>query len=102
MPSAANSPPSTISTARNPPRPSTPAVMKKRRFDQVRPACAIFTDSGTDLALTLRCSSSLSVPSTCSRRVFVGLRVERAGATDPVRATVSMRFSAFRSPDRNG
>jgi len=72
----------------------------KRRFDHERPACAILIDSGTDLEL--RSSSSLSVPSTCSRRVLMTVRAVRAGADGPLRTTVSLRFSAFRSPDRIG
>ena len=72
------------------------------RFDQDRPACAIRTDSGGDFALDLRSSISFRLPSTCSRRDFcwLGRGPERTG--DPVRVTVSLRFSACRSPDRIG
>jgi len=45
--------------------------MMNRRFDQDRPACAIRTESGGDLALDRRCSISFKLPSTCSRRDFL-------------------------------
>ena len=71
---------------------------------QVKPACEIRTARGTDFAaLARRSSISLSVPSTCSRRDFVALRPTRsARATEPVLATVCLRFSALRSPERMG
>ena len=102
MASAANTPASISRNTTKAPTPIAALIRKNCRFDQVSQACCILTCRGTDFCLACSASSSLSVPSTCSRRVFVGLRVERAGATDPVRATVSMRFSAFRSPDRRG
>ncbi len=77
------------------------AVMKKRCFDQVSPACAILMLSGTDFALELRSSSSLSVPSTCSRRVFCWLRDVRSG-TVPGPVTRSLRFSILVSPESEG
>ncbi len=96
MPSAGSRPASIAKVRKNAMNPITPPVMKNRRFDHDRPACAIFIVSGTDLALACRSSSSLRVPSTCSRRDFCGLRAAARAGIDPVPATASRRFSTLR------
>ena len=80
--------------------PSATEVKMNRRFDQSSPACAMRTDSGARLAFLCRSSSSLSVPSICSRRGFCAARVGRAIGSE--RATLAIRRSAFRSPERIG
>jgi len=57
--------------------------------------------SGTRLAVFCRCSISLSVPSSCSRRDFWAARVGRA-AIGSARATLALRRSACRSPEMIG
>ncbi len=100
-PSAANSPTPITVAMPNAPTPSEPAVTINRRFDQDSPACVSRTESGGRVAFFRFSSISLSVPSTCSRRVFC---VVRAGPVTigSERATLALRCSALRSPDRNG
>ena len=83
-------------------RPSPPQIMMNLRFDQVSPACAIFIDSGglsrllvPDLELLERLLDLLAARLLRPRAVARCDRLRR-------RATLALRFSALRSPDRSG
>ncbi len=94
------SPPGTIAMpTRNIATPTPAEISRNCRFDHLSPAWPIRTEIGTFLLFLWRSSNSFSVCSTTSRR---DLCCPRARTTGSALATLAMRFSACRSPDRIG
>jgi hypothetical protein len=99
-PAEASSPAPDKKPKANMPSPMTAEMIANCRFDQVNPARVIRTEIGTLLLFLRRSSRSLSEDSTMSRRDFWGPRAVRDSGS--VLATLCMRCSALRSPDRYG
>ena len=77
-PMAAGNPNPAANIAPNDATPSNPLTMKNWRFDRLRPARDMRTESGGELTFLRRTSTSLRVSSSCSRRLRVAPRA--AGA----------------------